>query len=704
MKRLKTILLYDSSKFIHLVFSSVLFLLSKTSYIALGLLCVELIFLFKKSRNLLIYSLILMAILNLRLPIYNGTADISSGVVVDIDNNKVTVLNKGKHYLYLNESYDLRLGMEIRFQGERILSDQKNVIFGFDYQRFLKANSVLGQYSVKTYEVVEQGFVIQMIPERIKESFDSSYEASISTYLKLFILGDKEGLDEDIVKGSRNIGISHLFAVSGMHLSLIVMVIDKILKRLFLNIKVKNIIIVISLIVYNITTGFLISILRASLLSICLLKKGDNNFSRTDYLSFIMIAFLIYNPYFIFNIGFILSFLISFSIILGSKLFKDDSKIIQVGKIGVLANLVSLPIILDLNGSFGILNMVYNILFVYFVTIIMLPGAFMLLVIPLNNIYSSFINLFEDLIEISSKFNYYLEFFFSFPWLRYLYYLFLLGLLSYYQTKKMKLFALGLVLTVILVANYHTIVSSTFVRMIDVNQAEAIHIHHNSCDVLIDTGKSDDYDTIINYFRNNNIKDIDYLVITHMHDDHFGEALDIINNLKVRNLIVNKTSSEFGLFPQIELGRGDYFGCGDIFLENLNYYHSDNENNNSLVLYGKIGIDYWLFTGDIESEIEEEIINHYDFSIDVLKVAHHGSSTSSSTKFIDRFHIDNAVISVGYNLYGHPADSVLMRLKERNIKVLRTDEVGTVTFNYYTIINLRIIDTYHYEKRRAYYF
>ncbi|HPD99753.1 MAG TPA: DNA internalization-related competence protein ComEC/Rec2 [Bacillota bacterium] len=645
-----------------------------------------------------------MAILNLRLPIYNDAEDINSGVVIDIENSKVTVFNKGKYYLYFNESDDLRLGMKIRFQGERIISDQKNVIFGFDYQRFLKANNVLGQYSVKNYELVEQGFVIQMIPDRIKRSFDSNYEDSVSTYLKLFILGDKEGLEEDIVKSSRKIGISHLFAVSGMHLSLIVMVIDKILKRLFLNVKIKNIIIVICLIVYNVITGFLISILRASLLSICLLKKGDNNFSRTDYLSFIMISFLIYNPYFIFNIGFILSFLISFSIILGSKLFKDDSKIIQVGKIGFLANLVSLPIIMNLNGSFGVLNIIYNILFVYFVTIVMLPGAFMIIVLPLNKIYLNFISLFEDLIEISSKFNYYLEFYFSFTWLRYLYFMLLLGFLSYYRTKKMKLFAIGLFLTVILVANYYTIFPSTFVRMIDVNQAEAIHIHHNTCDILIDTGKSDDYDTLINYFKNNNIKDIDYLVITHMHDDHYGEALDIINNFKVRSLIVNKTSSEFGLFPQIELGRGDYFGCGDIFLENLNYYHSDNENNNSLVLYGKIGLDYWLFTGDIESEIEDEIINNYDFSIDVLKVAHHGSSTSSSSRFLDRFKMDNAIISVGYNLYGHPSDSVLKRLDERNISVLRTDEAGTITFNYYTTLNLRIIDTYYYQKKRAYYF
>jgi competence protein ComEC len=704
MKRLKTILLFDSSKFIHLALVAVLFLLAKTSYLAVILLLIELFFLFKKSRNLLIYSLMLMAILNLRLPIYNTFQEIDSGVIIAIDEERVTISNRGKYYLYVNDISDLELGMEITFEGERIISDQKNIMFGFDYQRFLKANSILGQYNVTRIEKIDQKNVIQIIPEMIKKHFNENYEEDVSTYLKLFILGDKEGLDEDIVSGSRKIGISHLFAVSGMHLSLIVLAINAILKRFFLNIKTKNTILILCLVAYNIITGFSLSILRASLLSICLLKKSDNNFSSTDYLTFIMIGFLIYNPYFIYNIGFALSFLVSFAIILGGDIFSSKSKLIQIMQIGVLANMVSLPLLMNLNGSFGIFNIFYNVLFVYFVSVLLLPMAFIILIIPLNDLYQIFISVFEDLIELSVKVNVYLEFHFSFILIIFLYYIFLLGFLVFFHKSPRKYFALGCFISIILAWNYHSIIPSTFVRIIDVNQAEAIHIHHNSCDILIDTGKSDDYDSIIKYFQHNNIKNIDYLVITHLHDDHYGEAYDILNSLEVKNLLVNQLSPELTLFKQIVLRKSDYFGCDDIILTNINEFHSDNENNNSLVLYGRIGIDYWLFTGDIESEVEEEIISNYNFELDVLKVAHHGSDTSSSSVFLDAVNSDFAIISVGTNYYGHPSKSVLNSLEDRNYQIFRTDENGTITFNYIPILNIRIIDNFYFEKRRVYYY
>ncbi|PKK94537.1 MAG: DNA internalization-related competence protein ComEC/Rec2 [Tenericutes bacterium HGW-Tenericutes-5] len=704
MKRLKTILLFDSSKFIHLALVAVLYLLTRTSYLAIVLLIIELVFLFKKSRNLLIYSLILMAILNLRLPIYNNFHDVDSGVIIAIDEDRLTISKSGKYYLYVKDSSNLKLGMEIAFEGQRIVSDRKNIMFGFDYQRFLKANNIVGQYNVTSFKVIGQKKVIQMIPETIKVYFDEYYDDDVSTYMKLFILGDKEGLDEDIVSGSRKIGISHLFAVSGMHLGLIVVAINAILKRFYLKTKTKNIILVLCLVAYNIMTGFLLSIMRASLLSICLLRKSDNNFSNTDYLTFIMIGFLIYNPYLIYNIGFVLSFLISFSIILGSDIFGSEKKVIQVMKIGALANLVSLPIIMNLNGSFGIFNIFYNVLFVYFVSVLLLPMAFITLIIPLSKLYQVLIIGFEDLIELSASLNFYLEFHFSFAWVTYIYYLSLLGYLVFFKEKKKQYFTLGCIISIFLTWNYHSIVPSTFVRMIDVNQAEAIHIHHNTCDILIDTGKSDDYDSLIKYFQNNNIDNLDYLVITHMHDDHYGEASDIINNLDVKHLLTNQISTEFFDFKQTVLHRGDSFGCGNLLLTNINESKSENENNNSIVLYGRIGIDYWLFTGDIEKEVEAEIIHNYSFELDVLKVAHHGSDTSSSPSFLDAFKSELALISVGANYYGHPSEKVLGNLKERNYRIFRTDEFGTITFSYIPILNVRIIDSFYFEKRRAYYF
>ncbi|MFA7076158.1 MAG: MBL fold metallo-hydrolase, partial [Candidatus Izemoplasmatales bacterium] len=200
--------------------------------------------------------------------------------------------------------------------------------------------------------------------------------------------------------------------------------------------------------------------------------------------------------------------------------------------------------------------------------------------------------------------------------------------------------------------------------------------------------------SVINYFNKHNIKTLDALIITHNHDDHNGEALDILSNLDVKMLVVNSILTSYGDYSQIVLREKDELKFGDITLVNLNEFHDENENNNSLTLYGKIGNDYWLFTGDIEKAVEEEIINKYDLKIDVLKVAHHGSKTSSTKNFINKIKPDNAIISVGLNNYNHPDKDVIKELTDNRINVFRTDMSGSVMFYYSPFLNISIVETY----------
>lgn len=171
--------------------------------------------------------------------------------------------------------------------------------------------------------------------------------------------------------------------------------------------------------------------------------------------------------------------------------------------------------------------------------------------------------------------------------------------------------------------------------------------------------------------------------------DHIGEAINLVNNFKVEKIIFNcgeVNELEKELIKVLDKKKIPYYSCIKelninnnklYFLNNIDY---GNENNNSNVIYTKLNNYKFLFMGDAGVEVEEELIKKYDLGdIDVLKVGHYGSKTSSSKIFIDEIYPKYSIISVGKNnRYGHPNDSVLNNLEDS--KVYRTDIDGSVMF------------------------
>ena len=123
----------------------------------------------------------------------------------------------------------------------------------------------------------------------------------------------------------------------------------------------------------------------------------------------------------------------------------------------------------------------------------------------------------------------------------------------------------------------------------------------------------------------------------------------------------------------------------------------DDANNTSLVIYGKVGTEWWIFTGDIEEEIEEKLIENYPrLPVDNLKVSHHGSQTSTSIEFIDHLEPSRALISAGEkNRYNHPHPEIIDRLNSAGIEVFRTDQEGAVAFTYFFTQEDAVIETVH---------
>ena len=187
--------------------------------------------------------------------------------------------------------------------------------------------------------------------------------------------------------------------------------------------------------------------------------------------------------------------------------------------------------------------------------------------------------------------------------------------------------------------------------------------------------------SIIPFYKSIGIRKIDYLFLSHGDNDHIGYAKDLIDNFKVKNTIINNGSINYyeESINGLKMDKNS-LKIDNVEIISLNNKIYDNENDNSLVLLVIVDDIKILFMGDASIKIEEELIKKYNLNnIDILKVGHHGSSTSSSKQFINKTNPKYSIISVGKNnKYGHPNKEVLDNLNES--KIYRTDQDGSIMF------------------------
>lgn len=228
-------------------------------------------------------------------------------------------------------------------------------------------------------------------------------------------------------------------------------------------------------------------------------------------------------------------------------------------------------------------------------------------------------------------------------------------------------------------------------HFINTGNSDSILIIQGDKAALIDAGDNDDEQRVVSYIKKQGVTELEYVFATHPHSDHIGGLDAVVNSIPIKNIFVSngdadtKTYSDFinamankGLYPSVPL-LGSEFKLGSATLKVLSVANVDDPNNNSIVLEFINGNDKALLMGDAEKEIESNL-NPGD--VDLIKVGHHGSHSSSTLDFLNKVNPEYAVITCGEgNKYGHPHKETMDTLKKMNVEVHRSDECGDIVFN-----------------------
>ena len=514
-----------------------------------------------------------------------------------------------------------------------------------------------------------------------------------SAYLHAFILGNTSYINQNIKEKYQSLGISHLFAISGMHVSLLISIISFILKKIKINDYFTFTLIMIFLVIYVFLVNFQVSIKRSvlSYFFLSINKILKLSIKSEHILLFILSFVLILNPCNIYNLGFQYSYLISFILIKYSFLIKGNY-LKKLFMVSFLAFIGSLPITLVNNYEINLLTVVFNLVYVPMISIVIFPCSLLVIIFPfLDSIFKFLIYFLENMTSLASDIKLVLIFRKIDLWIVILYLISIFYGLSGIKKHRYSRF-LWFISLIIIHYNINLFINEKYVIFFDIGQGDSALINCDNKTILIDTGGSyyTSYsDDLILFMKSMGIRKMDYLILTHGDYDHMGEAINLVNNFKVEKVIFNCgqfNELEQDLIKVLAQKKIPYYSCikelniKDNKLYFLNNKDYDNENDNSSVIYTKLNNYKFLFMGDAGVEVEEDLIKKYNLQgIDVLKVGHHGSRTSSGKVFIGETNPKYSIISVGKNnRYSHPNKEVLDNLNKS--KIYRTDEDGSIMF------------------------
>jgi len=608
-----------------------------------------------------------------------------------------------------------------------------DVMYGEEYSGYLSRGVTMLAYPTGDVAVTENLDLLSMprrLACRIENLVDELFADDVRVFEKALLTGEKTELynDHSLSRSLSHSGLSHVVAVSGLHVSFVVGVIMLLCgaRRAFL-------LGVPAVIIFMMMTGMTPSVVRAGILYLALLSapmvRRESDGMTT--LLFALAVILLFNPAAVHSISLQLSFSAMAGILLFtqpmSKAMYEPMRLrvknrrlhhalwAAIGCVTLTlgASILSMPFVVYHFGYIPIYSLLSNLL-TYFVVSVIFCGGYVACalgtVLPVLGRALAwmlawgvrYVQFCAGMISSLPGCVVYTENPIFLGWLAFAYALFIIAWLMRGKRAFRPVFPAGLAVISLclccIFVNLEAPKLRSGVTVLDVGQGQSIVMLAGGRSVVIDCGSGGTFDgageTTARYLLSRGIKHLDALILTHLHSDHAGGAAELMELMEVDRIIMGKAlSDDDGLLEDILL-TADRQGtelcyieedmnltAGDIDLDIIAPLVSGDANESGLIINGGIGAFDVLITGDVGTSVERELIetkNLRDTELYIL--GHHGGKDSTSLKLMERIRPEYAAVSVGYNSYGHPTTEAIERAIGFGAKLYRTDLNGNICF------------------------
>lgn len=598
-----------------------------------------------------------------------------SGIVEEVKENYF-IFNSTFEKLYIyQKEHSFEIGDILMIKGNKVALNFDTLESSFDFQKYLNNKGVYSQIYPDIIEVkFKTPFKINSFKKEFLSHFSGNSRALIGSFL--FSMGS----EEDVYNDMRALHLNRLLSASGFYLTMLYSFLAFVMTRFIKKDKIKDLILIFLFFPILIFSFPRFVVLKFIFLKVCrwinthLLKS---RFTYLELVAFSGILFLLINPFYAYQDGFLLTYLIPITALFLQNSFKGQKPMTKKIIVSLLILLEFIPFALLFYHEVSLLSVLYQIILAPFFVIYYLFSLLSLTHIPIYSLINGYGDFLTKTIDFFSKINitiYGMEM----NNLTILLSIALFFILTYYLTSRFKpMIIVSSGAFLILNMFYFLPIKNLFfdqVSFINVGQGDATLIRRKDTTILIDTGGKRNMDmateTLIPFFKKNRIYDIDLLITTHEDFDHSGAVDSLIHNFTVKEYV-----KDYKSFP---------ISIGGITLTNYNVYPElwNEDNDRSLVIGFKTYNYNYLIMGDAPKKIENQIMkNVANIPCDILKVGHHGSKYSSGDAFIKYLLPRVGVISCGKkNSYGHPHSEVISVLNKYKVFIRRTDLEGTITY------------------------